>query len=185
MARIRTNDGRLVDPMNIKPEDVIPRVMIHSLCQINRFTGHADWPYSVGQHTLNLYYYLKHYMKLHSRDIRRAALIHDMQEAWFNDLASPLKCEMLEYKAAEHKAALVVRATLGVSSEALEFIDMFDKRMYKNERIALFKNIDELGMGDDYVELPDPQGVLHFYEEPWRMTKSVLLHVFNEEFGYV
>jgi hypothetical protein len=168
MAKIRTSDGRLVDPLKIKTEDVIPEVLIHSICQLNRFTGHAQWPYSVGMHTLNLVRYVPAHL-------RRAALVHDWQEAWFNDLASPLKAEMDRYKSFEKLAGKTVAFTMGVSFYELEELDYYDKAIYVNERNALFPIIEERGMGDARVGLDDPDGTLRFHEVSWRTVKFQLL----------
>jgi hypothetical protein len=168
MAKIRTSDGRLVDPLNIKTDDVIPEVLIHSICQLNRFTGHAKHPYSVGMHTLNLVRYVPAHL-------RRAALVHDLQEAWFNDMASPLKAEMDDYKFYEKKAGDQVAEVMGVHRGELEELDYYDKAIYANERNALFPVIEERGMGDDRGELEDPDGKLRFDEVYWRDVKFNLL----------
>lgn len=167
MAKIRTSDGRLVDPLNVTSADVIPSVLIHAICLLNRFTGHTKHPYSVGQHTLNLVRYVPQHLK-------RAALVHDWQEAWFNDMSSPLKAEMPDYKSAEHHAGSVVAYTMGVSQSELDEFDQYDKRLYLNERDALFDVIDERGMGDDRKYLEDPKGVLRFGERNWKYVRAAL-----------
>lgn len=178
MASIRTNDGRLVDPFNPKPEDVRPKVMIHALSQINRFTGHCDWPYSVAQHEINLY----RWVKSRYPHLKKAALAHDLAEAWFNDLASPVKKECADYKKAEHKATLFICNELEIAPQYLEELDIFDKRIYKNERNALFRNINELGMGDQYEELP---GTYYWWfgERYWSSVRADLSDLFIAEFG--
>lgn len=173
MARIRTNDGRLVDLLNITKEDVIPEVLIHSICLLNRFTGHTRYPYSVGQHTLNLVNYVPDHLKM-------AAMIHDWQEAWFNDLASPLKRELPAYKSHEKLAGVVVASVMQVSPDHLEELDFYDKSIYANERDALFDHIDERGMGDERYRLGDPYGVLCFDELPWRIVKMQLMSRFRK-----
>ena len=175
MAKVRTCDGRLVDPLDIRPSDVIASVMIHSLCLLNRFTGHTKHPYSVGQHTLNLVQYVPMHLK-------RAALIHDMQESWFNDMASPLKAEMQAYRRAEHRAGQVVAHQLGVSQAELDEFDSYDKSIYLNERDALFPLIAEKGMGDDREPLPDRQNVLRFEEVNWATTTRHLNGLFSALF---
>ena len=175
MAKIRTSDGRLVDPLNITPADVIPSVMIHAICLLNRFTGHTVHPYTVGQHTLNLVRYVP-------KRLKRAALVHDFQEAWFNDMASPLKAEMQDYKVAEKRAGVVVAHTLGVTMAELDDFDNYDKRIYLNERNALFPIIEERGMGDDRKPLADIRGVLRFEEQRWWFVRDCLAHEFENLF---
>lgn len=174
---IRTNDGRLVDPFDPKPEDVRPKVLIHALSQINRFTGHADWPYSVAQHTIVLYQHVP-------TELRKAALVHDFSEAWFNDLASPVKKRNVVYKRHEKRAAAFIAEVLGVTAYELQELDWFDKAIYIDERNALFKNrkVDVNGMGDDLVGLSVE--TYRFNERDWRDVRADLASLFIANFGY-
>lgn len=176
MQKIRTGSGRLVDPFRLTMEDIEPYYIMRALCQINRFTGHGKWPYSVGQHTLILVDHVPDGLK-------RAALVHDWQEALFNDLASPVKNhpEMGAYKRAEHVAGECIAVWQGVSLQSLAELDKYDKRLYADERDALFETIGELGRGDDLV----PLGVhpLYFEERPWRDVFADLLQKYDDLFG--
>lgn len=170
MGAIRTSDGRLVDPFNPKPEDIVPKVFIHSISQINRYTGHVKHPYSVGQHTRNLVYIVP-------RHLRRAALIHDWSEAWFNDLASPVKRECPEYREAEHNATHFIAEHMGVSMEELEEFDPWDKRIYINERDAGFdyrKDFDDEGR----IGITN-MGPWYFAETYWQDIRFDLANEFN------
>lgn len=174
MAKIRTYDGRLVDPLNITAPDVIPWVLMRSICQLNRFTGHAAHPYSVGQHTMNL-------LTVVPKHLHKAALIHDWQEAWFNDMSSPLKAEMPEYKLAEQRAGKRVATVMGVSVAELEEFDQYDKAIYINERDHMFPVLSELGMGDDRVGLNMP-AYADFGELHWKVVYNRLMYMYGEIF---
>lgn len=173
---IRTSDGRLVDPFNPKPEDIRPRVFIHALAQINRFTGHTDWPYSVAQHTINLYDAVPH-------ELRRAALVHDFAEAWFNDLASPVKVRNVVYKRHETKAMFYIASELGVSAAELEMLDPYDKNICVDERDALFSKRDKtlVGPGDRLPGLGIKASA--FREHHWRTVRDNLGCIFVRHFG--
>lgn len=173
--KIRTSDGRLVDPFNITPEDIIPGVFIHAISCINRFTGHASHPYSVGQHTLNLVGHL------HDPGHRRAAFVHEWGETWFNDLASPVKHSIPGYADAEHAALRVAVEVMGVDPSDMDFIDRLDKRLYANERDAFFPILDERGRGDDLLPLPD-YGNFNFREQHFTATRAKLATLFVELF---
>lgn len=173
MAKIRIVTGDLIDPFDPKPEDIKPHAFIHSISLLNRFTGNSAWPYSVGMHTLALMDYVPVHLK-------RAALVHDWSEAWFNDLASPVKFECHSYKTAEKRAGLFIADVMGVSPRELEELDIYDKRIYADERDAMFPDIKEMGMGDEY----SPLGVkpAYFQETPWRHTRSMLWVWFENAF---
>lgn len=175
MGKIRTSDGRLVDPFDIQEDDIRPWVIIPALAKINRFTGQSAWPYSVAQHTFNLYNAVPPHL-------RRAALIHDFAESWFNDLASPIKRECLSYKTAEHSASARILRYYHIDPERYDEFDEYDKRIYKDERTVLFPVIDELGMGDQY----EPLGISPtlIAEISWREAERNLRGAFIEEFGF-
>lgn len=166
--------GRLVDPFNPTIEDVIPHAFIHSISILNRFTGQSAYPYSVGQHTLNL-------IRLSPMHLKRAALVHDWSEAWFNDLASPVKKEFPDYKYHEKKAEAFITGVMGVSHADLEEFDPFDKRIYCNERNAVFDRITERGMGDDLRGFTQARKEW-FEETPWRTIRQNLWWQFQDLF---
>lgn len=177
MAKIRVSSGRLTDPFNLKPEDLDWRVMIHSICLLNRFHGHSKHPYSVGQHTHNLYLLVPTHLK-------RAALVHDFSEAFFNDLAAPVKYECPEYVVAENEASIYIANSFGVTEEELLELKEYDKRIYVNERDYMFPVINETGMGDEREPL-DQNGmpdIALFGEFPWSFIKEQLTAAFQKEF---
>lgn len=179
--RIRTYSGRLVDPIRPVKEDVEPYSMIHALSQINRFTGHSVYPYSVAQHSLILTKYVRR--RGLSIGAQRAALVHDLAEAWFNDLATPVKCELESYKHHMRKAELVINNTLGVSRDDLAAIKVYDHRMYINERDALCNVVEPDAaeeMWSDRLRLHlDP---CEFNEMYWRDVRTAMWHEFQRLF---
>ena len=188
MGKIRVADGSLVDPYNIRPQDIKLDVIAHAQSQINRFTGHAKFPFSIGQHSLNLYNWCKVAMSFASggtmvKAMPKAALTHDMSEVFFNDMSSPVKRENPQYKRAEHWAGVQISEHLGVRMSDLALFDTFDKSMYKNERNALFPIINDTGMGDDLQPLDERffmPGA--FYEVHWTTIRSSLWSVYQLEF---
>lgn len=167
--KIRVFDGSLVNPYDVKPEDMKPLTFIHSISCLTRFHGHAAYPYSVGQHSRNL-------TLLVPDELKRVALLHDFSEALFNDLASPVKRQNHEYKEAEHEAMIRIFNHFGVGSDEYIAFDEYDKRIYINERDALFVNkVGELGMNDDLQPLNTSQLPHIFKEVSWRKVRGDLI----------
>ena len=94
-----------------------PRIeaIAHSLAQINRFTGHANRPYSVAEHSVLV------------ADIialwglgpvaQLAALMHDAHECLCGDVVSPVKAAMgVPWMELEHPLALQVRLHHGLQA---------------------------------------------------------------------
>ncbi|QWY83414.1 hypothetical protein [Rhizobium phage RHph_X3_9] len=173
MGAIRVADGYLTDPYNLRPEDLKLDVLVHSISTLSRFTGHAKYPYSVGQHSINLADFVWRYTLDHSQ--YRAAVMHDLSEGWFNDMASPVKKENPDYRLAEKKAGTFIAGMLGVREYELNTIDQYDKRIYVNERDALFYAVHDTGMGDNLTALPTkylkPDA---FRERNWRDVREEL-----------
>jgi hypothetical protein len=173
--RIRLYDGRLVDPFMLQPEDVVDEVFLHSISLINRYTGATLYPYSVGQHSLILANHVPEHLV-------RAAFIHDWAEALFNDIASPVKHQFQNYIDAEEEALQVIFEAKGVDWSLMEELSPFDKRIYKDEREVLFKDIHSAtaGMNDRRV----PLGIdSHFFRErAWRDVREDLFKLNRELF---
>jgi len=166
--KIRVWDGSLVNPYNLLPHDMKPIVFIHSISCLARFTGHAAYPYTVGQHSRNLTMLVPPHLK-------RVALAHDFSEALFNDMASPVKRQNPDYKEAEHDCGLRIFNHFGIGPDEYMELDEFDKRIYANERDVLFAGkIGERGMGDELTKLPAP-GLPHIFKETdWRKVRGDL-----------
>lgn len=177
MAKIRLYDGKLIDPFNPSIEDISPENIIHSLSIINRYHGNTHYPYSVAQHTIALSKHVPEHLV-------KAAIVHDWSEAWFNDLASPIKRECQDYKRAEARCCKFMLNSMGISDELHKELDHYDKAIYINERNELFMNVIGRGMGDrrDGLDI-DP---IHFKERNWRDVREELLSLYEEYFkeGY-
>lgn len=61
----------------------------HALSWINRFTGHARFGFSVAAHSLAVSYFLK--ATGESAAVQMGGLMHDAHEAYFGDVATPIK----------------------------------------------------------------------------------------------
>lgn len=166
--KIRVWDGSLVNPYDVRPEDMKPLVFIHSISCLSRFTGHAAYPYTVGQHSRNL-------TMLVPPHLQRAALAHDFSEALFNDMASPVKRQNPEYREAEHECGIRIFNHFGISSEEYMELGRYDKSIYVNERDAMFAGkVHERGMGDDLTALNSAHLPHIFKETPWRKVRGDL-----------
>jgi hypothetical protein len=80
-----TFTGRLVDPLDLKREDICLKDIAHALALKCRFGGHCQTFYSVAQHSC--------LAAIHERDMNQKALclLHDAAEAYLFDIPRPLK----------------------------------------------------------------------------------------------
>ena len=81
--------------MKPKPSEVNLVDICKALSQINRYGGHTEFPYSVGQHSLLICE--KVASEGYSKKIQLYALMHDFAEAYLTDLPTPIKRELPHY----------------------------------------------------------------------------------------
>lgn len=174
-SAIRVLSGHLVDPFDLKYDDIPKIDFIHSISLLNRFTGHSKYPYSVGQHS----YILSNHVP---NKLKKAAIIHDFSEALFNDIASPVKARFHEYRKYEETAQKIIFDYFCVPWSDMEELHDYDKRIFMDERNILFNNIEDQGKGagDDRIAL----GVEEewFKETEWRTVRTKLQAEFKWNF---
>jgi len=90
------------DPAEINPIDIA-----HALSNLCRYTGHTRHFYSVAQHSVFV-------ANLLPRELRFIGLMHDAAEAYINDIATPLKNLLGNYREIEARAwkAICIRFDL-------------------------------------------------------------------------
>ena len=112
-----------------------------------RFTGHVFHFYSVAEHCI-LVSELVRFLGLGDPF---EALMHDMHEGYLNDISSPVKANLLDYKALENRIEAALRVSYGFPAEK-------DPRIKRADRLALYIEathlmpegaVDELVQGDD------------------------------------
>jgi len=98
-----TASGRMVDLLDLKPEDVEWPAIARQLARIPRFLGATREPYSVAQHSVHVAQRAVE-VPFRSADWRHTvglyALLHDAPEAYYGDITRP--CRRALYWAAVH-----------------------------------------------------------------------------------
>lgn len=106
---IRTRSGKNYTPQSPKPADVCIEDVAHHLSMLCRFHGAVPRFYSVAEHSVRV----SNLLLLNHGDPRLGlqGLMHDAHEAYVQDLASPLKPFLPDYRAMEARNwAAVARA---------------------------------------------------------------------------
>lgn len=162
---IQTFTGKWVNPFDLQPEDIDIVDIAHALSCINRFTGHARFPYSVAEHSIRCAMMAPHGLKLE-------ALMHDASEAYFNDMARPIKRAFQNYVDAERDAHAVIARRFGLPQRIRPEIKEIDERMMVTEARALgFTWWNQLGV-EPYEGL-----VIRSYH--WESTKAEFMNMFE------
>lgn len=110
---------------------------IHAVSQICRFGGHTRRFYGVGEHSVRVHDLLVFWRRSKSTCV--AGLIHDLGEAWYHDMPSPIKRQsgMGWYRAQERAVQAAIWQAAGLQDVDVETIRLADLTMLATERQAL------------------------------------------------
>lgn len=108
---IRTISGRKFWPLNPRPEDVDIGDIAHALSLRCRYNSHVPYLYSVGQHSINVFY---------QSDGALWGLLHDAAEAYLPDVPRPIKGEFPFFNEIECRLLEVIAEGLGLSASLSE-----------------------------------------------------------------
>jgi hypothetical protein len=124
-----TYTGRKVNPLNLRREDVDIRDIAHALACCNRFAGHARYPISVAQHSVNVS------LLCDSLEDQLQGLLHDGSEAYLGDMTKWLKASdaMVGYREAEARAQAAVYTKWGCAAQDSLAVTLADDTMVRWE----------------------------------------------------
>lgn len=147
---IQTYSGAMFDFLDPDPDTIIIEDIAHSLSLTNRFGGHTKKAYSVAQHCVLC-------SQMAPVGLRFQALMHDAQEAYVGDVATPLKQLLPDYRALEDRVEEVIRDKFGLPRE-------FDPRVKEVDIRMLATEAKHLGFHwwNDLPGIPYPSDQLGF-----------------------
>ena len=99
--KMNTASGRLVDPFNLRLEDIAIEDIAHSLSMQCRFNGHCARFYSVAEHSVLV-------SRLVLPKNRLWGLLHDAQEAYLGDIITPIKQQVPAIQEVEANLQLLI-----------------------------------------------------------------------------
>lgn len=149
-SRIHTFSGRMVDPLDLQPEDVCIEDIAHALSCQCRFSGHLRDFYSVGQHCVLA-------SRIVPPEFALDALLHDAAEAYLQDMAKPLKNHPRlgqAYRGAEQRIEAVIGEVFGVTFPFPGPVKEADIRLLVTEARDLLHGTDDWAYYRDVEPLP-------------------------------
>lgn len=161
---ISTYTGKWVNPETASEKDISIDDIAHSLSLICRFTGHCNWFYSVGQHSLNVSFILSRedlgFTYSSDKDKRLtmlAGLLHDAPEAYIGDIARPVKFLLSRYtkqmKEIEDRLMGVIVKKFELSGANWSYVKRADNLMVVTEAWQLMPdNLDEWDIEDEPIK---------------------------------
>lgn len=171
---IQTLSGRQFDLLNPTREQVYLPDIIRALSQINRFTGHTRFPYSVALHSVYMARAL--YRDTGDRKLAYEGLMHDATEAYVGDVSKPLKGLLPDYRRVEKRVERLICEVFKLPFPACRgLVKEYDKRIQLTERNALFRDVDEW----PGFETTQPLGGIQILRST---TQSEVIHRFYDYF---
>lgn len=133
---IQTASGQQFWPLNPRPDEIHIEDIAHSLARICRYTGHTKFTYSVAQHSVIGSYHC---------DNPKWFLLHDASEAYFADIARPVKKFLAQWiDPIEDRLLRCVADRFGLSWPMPSCVKHTDLVMLATERRDLMPNSPRL-----------------------------------------
>ena len=142
---MNTISGVLLDPKNVKAEDIRLYDIAHPLSFICRGVGQVRHFLSVGQHCINCAREAEG--RGYPDRVVLACLLHDGAEAYVSDIIRPVKVLLDNYTDIESafQEAIYDHFGLGdLSDEERELVHIIDDAMLWNEAKILFSHVEDL-----------------------------------------
>lgn len=168
---IRTYSGTLHDLTRPDPSLITMEDMAWGLSHENRYNGHTQHPFSVGQHIWAMCLYLD--ANAAPRPVRQAAFIHDLPEFILKDITSPLKSVIgPEYD----------RLTVAWENAICQYLGMSDGTMYRKVFDSHIKPLDRaFYVAETTILHPNPEPLEEQPDEEIMGAVSFLIGVEPEQ----
>ena len=190
---IRTVSAKKFYPMapHLNQYDIAD--IAHATAHVNRYNGHMDHAYSVGQHSVLVAEQVLKMIDADAEFMREAglefasdewmmaraaiglqALLHDATEAYMPDMPSPIKLCLPDFMEMEEKIKVSIMQAFDLPEEFAPIIEEVDKGIRGSEIKWLFTNLkgDNVWAEDIYEIVITPWPVAY--------TKQRFLDMFNK-----
>lgn len=158
---LQTYTGRVIWPLDPRPEEICVEDIAHGLAYTCRFHGHSKFFYSVAQHSVHVMEYVADPHKL-------LGLLHDAAESYIGDLPRPIKHlpGLASYREMETNLLRAILDALEVPSTyaGWKAVDEVDNRMLATEARVLMVWPPPLPWGNLLEPYTDERADL---EHPW------------------
>lgn len=173
---IETASGKMFPLLDPKPTDINIRDIATALSKICRFTGHTEKFYSVAEHS----WHCANVLMDQPKEVQLAALLHDASEAYCQDISSPLKALLPEYKEIEDRIAGAIFKKYGLEYPFSALIKFADLTMLNTEAYYLMHSKGNTWKMWETVKRPAVQHDRRPLGLPPEVAKEVFLTKFAE-----
>jgi hypothetical protein len=164
---IKSASGKSFNFLEPRQEDICIEDIAHALSQVNRYAGHAPFPYSVARHSILVSYEVRPQNAL-------MGLLHDASEAYLADISRPLKNLLPDYSAIERRVEEVISAKFSLPFVFPPDVKRADLAVFNAEVRDLFPK----SYPDEWIlPEPAPEGLVirdegsQWFDERYRFLK--------------
>lgn len=129
----RTYTGKYIDVFNPDSEQIVIEDIAHALSLTCRWAGHLKEFYSVAQHSVLV-------SKEVPDEYKLQALLHDASEAYINDIPSPAKKRLTDYKLLEDNLMSVIAKKFEFEFPLSQATTEADRYLLEREWHSLVEN---------------------------------------------
>jgi hypothetical protein len=135
---MRTVTNKVINPLDLRPEDIDIRDIAHHLACINRWVGALREPISVAQHSV----YVSRLVREDQKVVKLQALLHDATEAYLGDVSKWVKMSdgMAAYREVEKRAHAVIMQRFNLPEQLHPEVEHYDRMMINIEGAFGFDN---------------------------------------------
>lgn len=172
----RTFSGVHFYPFDPRPEDIRIEDMAHNLSRLPRFLGGTiGEPYSIAQHCVAASYIVTAPTPALLPVYQLGTLLHDGEEAYFNDLPRPLKhhADMLGYRAGGTRLLQMIFDVFGVTAP----IDAPEIKAADNAMLAIERRELQPTYYDDHPD--EPRQAPELFVVGWREARAMFAERFQ------
>lgn len=171
---ILTYTGRVIYPLDPRPEEIDIYDIAHALANICRYTGHVERYYSVAEHSVRVSEWAEETVaRAHSNETAQMALeglMHDASEAYLGDVARPIKQSSYVgklYSKAEDRLMEIIAEKYGTSWPIPALIAEGDHVLLRTEQRDLMPYPNPLYTLDEYENI-----MLENPIDPWTSEEA-------------
>lgn len=173
------HSGLHVNPLELKPEEILIEDIAHALALENRFANQTHFPVSVAQHS----WYVSRLCEREGPNVALAGLLHDGSEAYLCDVITQVKQAhgMEFYRKLEETLQALIYKKFGVviDGHSGPIVDKYDWFMCDVEGIHAIKSW-KVRPGFNLDNNEEYEIVKNWMPVGWESAKSMFLKQFHK-----
>lgn len=180
MGYLITVTGKVVDPLDMKEDDIVLEDIAHALSHICRYAGHTPVHYSVAQHSIlcaeEMYKRASKRFGVSNEftfNLVLQALLHDATEAYVSDVPRPVKTK--EFSQIEDNIWEVMARKWNLPKKHHSLVKEVDIFLLHSEMKCIFNHLPEGAVEQDFISVVPDSDPMHVYNHFISCLETMLI----------